>query len=202
MKIVYRKVAYWIVLFSIPVFLVYTGLHKDIIVGAQKVLLWTSLFDPDVESSGKNRPSNKERNVLNDYDFPLVNLTGEELSFQHFKGKVVFINFWATWCPPCLAEMPNIQELYTKVKSSEIVFVLISVDQNTKVVAPFIQKKGFTFPVYTLKDKLPQKLESESVPVTFVIAPDGEIVFSKTGMSNYNSDFFLAFLESLAKIEH
>lgn len=81
--------------------------------------------------------------------FKMVSLNGKTVSFESLKGKVVFMNMWATWCPPCIAEMPNIQKLYEKIGSDKIAFVMLSLDEDgMEKVKKFIGKKGFTFPVY------------------------------------------------------
>ncbi|MDQ4141931.1 MAG: TlpA family protein disulfide reductase [Bacteroidota bacterium] len=134
-----------------------------------------------------------------DYNFSLRTLRGEEVLMDSLYGKVIFMNFWATWCPPCIAEMPNIYSLYQKVKSDKIAFVMVSLDQDPAKAQQFIAKKGFTFPVYTPNGPLPSVYQGQVIPITFVISPDGKIVVHKEGMADYDNSEFREFLENLTQ---
>lgn len=101
-------------------------------------------------------------------------------------SKPVFINFWAIWCPPCIAEMPAIQELYDEMKG-EVDFYILTQDDQEKV-KQFMQKGTYTFPVGYPSGPLPAALEHSSIPFTIVLAPDGTVLFKSTGARNWNSD--------------
>ncbi|MDB5262341.1 MAG: alkyl hydroperoxide reductase [Adhaeribacter sp.] len=118
---------------------------------------------------------------------------------ESLKGKVIFMNFWATWCPPCIAEMPNIQSLYEKVKSENIAFVMVSLDDDPAKAQKFINRKKFTFPVYTPNGALPPVYAGQVIPTTFVISPDGRIVARKDGMADYDNQEFREFLQNMAQ---
>ncbi len=94
--------------------------------------------------------------------------------------------------------MPNIQKLYNKVESEKIKFVLISLDDTQEKADRFIKRKGFSFPTYYPVGYLPEVYRSPSIPTTFVISPQGEIVSKEVGMANYNRKSFLNFLLKLA----
>ena len=131
-----------------------------------------------------------------DFDFTLKDLKGNAVSVTQFKGKVVFLNLWATWCGPCRAEMPTIQELYNEVDRDKIAFVMLSLDKaedQAKVVS-YIKKKGFTFPVFTVASELPEVLNVPSIPTTFVISKSGKIISQNVGTSNFNTKKFKKFL--------
>ncbi|MCF8304515.1 MAG: TlpA family protein disulfide reductase, partial [Bacteroidales bacterium] len=81
-----------------------------------------------------------------DYHWPLKTLDGKQIDFTRFSDQVIFLNRWATWCPPCIAEMPSIQDLY-KDYGKKVAFVLVS-NEEPETVKKFMEKKGFTFPVY------------------------------------------------------
>jgi thiol-disulfide isomerase/thioredoxin len=113
---------------------------------------------------------------------------------------VIFLNIWATWCPPCIAEMPNIQRLYEKVGSDDIAFVMLSVDEGgMDKVQKFIQKKGFTFPVYLPDGPLPRAFQSPAIPTTFILSPEGRIVARQEGMAEYDTQEVREFLQSMVK---
>ena len=104
------------------------------------------------------------------------------------------MNMWATWCPPCIAEMPDIHELYKDVASEDIVFVMLSLDDDPQKAKDFIAQKKYTFPVYFLNSPLPKVYSSNSIPTTYVISPEGKIVSKNYGMANYNNSSFKKFL--------
>ena len=132
------------------------------------------------------------------YDFSLISATGEELQFSELKGKVVFMNFWATWCQPCIAEMPDIDELYKSIPGENIVFVMVSVDKEFSRAKKLLGKKGFSFPIYQVNSQLPAEFSSRSIPTTFVISKDGKIAVRETGIASYNTKEFREYLLALA----
>jgi thiol-disulfide isomerase/thioredoxin len=167
-----------------------TGYHTEVIGKLQSVLLYTGLFQPDTKESiiHGNRA---------DFNMPLLTIEGERTSLKAFEGKTIFINFWATWCPPCIAEMPNIQQLYDDINDENIVFVMASLDQQPQKAWDFVQRKEFTFPVYSVISK-PPVYNSSVIPTTYVISPQGDIMMQHQGMANYNTDDFKAFLKAIS----
>jgi len=166
------------------------GWHTEVIGTLQRGILATGIFRPDVsmdESEFKRA----------EYNMPLITLAGERTSLREFEGKTIFLNFWATWCPPCIAEMPNIQKLYDDFEHSDsVVFVMLSLDEDHDKARAFLERKEFTMPVYFLAGRQPGVYNSTVVPTTYVISPDGFIVTEKRGMANYNTTSFREFLLS------
>jgi len=186
-----RELIEWGVFLGIIATLFITGLHTDVIGFLQRGVLKTGLIKPSMETDMENLPDAS-------YNLKLVNEQEEVLDFENLRGKTVFINFWATWCPPCIAEMPEIQSLYEDVQDQEdIVFALISLDEEKEKAWQFVEKKGYTFPVYRLATNLPQVYSSQSIPTTFVISPSGKIAAEHRGMASYDNDKFREFLLSL-----
>jgi peroxiredoxin len=134
-----------------------------------------------------------------DYSLELIGLDKQSLNLSELKGKVIFMKYWATWCPTCVAEMPNVNSLYEKISNKDIVFLMISKDENKEKVRRFLDKKGYDFPVYSIKGALPEVYYSPSIPITFVIDPEGKIVYKKKGMANYDNEEFRSFLTDLVK---
>jgi thiol-disulfide isomerase/thioredoxin len=129
------------------------------------------------------------------------NSAGKVIDLQQQKDKVVFINFWATWCPPCLAELPSINDFYQKVKDNpNIVFLSVDVDNDLPKSSLFLQKKGYLFPVYggTL-NRLPPQFFSGSIPTTLVIDKKGFVVFNHIDRANYGDDQFAQYIIGLSK---
>ena len=167
-----------------------TGLHTEVIGNLQRVLLWTGLMTPDIEMNPGEIKTAR-------YNMPMISLDGESYSLADFKGKTIFLNFWATWCPPCIAEMPNIQALYEDVASDSIAFVMVSLDEEPEKARAYMARKEYTMPVYFLAGPKPGVFNSTVVPTTYVISPDGQIVSERRGMANYNTDEFRTFLRGL-----
>jgi|ERR1700744_2594999 len=125
---------------------------------------------------------------------------GKVLDLQQQKGKVVFINFWATWCPPCLAELPSVNDLYLKVKDNpNIVFLSIDADNNLPKSSLFLKNKGYLFPVYSGNLTLPPTFYSGSIPTTLVINKKGEVVFNHIDKANYADEKFVQYLADLSR---
>ncbi|MFB9052879.1 redoxin family protein [Formosa undariae] len=138
-----------------------------------------ALFSPAVEDK-----SDQER--LDTYQWNLTDLNGVSYDFKSAEGKVVLINFWATWCPPCIAEMPSLVKLHDDYKG-KIQFLFVS-NEDKAVIAAFLKKRGFNLPVHQPVSAVPEALNTSSIPRTLLIGKDGSIVIDKTGASNWNSD--------------
>ncbi len=137
-------------------------------------------------------PSLKENNDLvidyNSTNWQLTDINGNSTNFKSLKGKVIFLNFWATWCPPCIGEMPQIQELYDKFKNNEdVVFLLVSNEDLSKIKT-FISNKEYSFPVYSSRYKAPEIFASKSIPTTFLIDKNGIIKVKETGAKNWGGE--------------
>ncbi len=174
----------------ILVVLNYTGLIGSLSSATQSAILKTGLLDAEVDIA---------RSEIFNYDFTIKDLNGKRFSFDQYKGKVVFINLWATWCGPCRAEMAEIQKLYSSIASDSISFVMLSLDRDTdqEKVVKYVNTKGFTFPVYLPSGRLTEQLSVPSIPTTFVIGKDGKIVAKEVGTTNFNTDKFRKFLRQL-----
>jgi thiol-disulfide isomerase/thioredoxin len=135
-----------------------------------------------------------------DYNFTIKDLAGNKISFEEYKGKVIFLNLWATWCGPCRAEMPTIQKLYDQANRNQISFVMLSIDKdaNRDKVVQYISDKAFTFPAFMPSGYLPDQLNVSHIPTTLVISKQGKIVLKEVGMRNYDTRRFQKLLEKLA----
>lgn len=159
---------------------------------AQSVALRTGFLDAGAEGL--------ENSKQFDYNFTIKDLAGKKIDFKKYKGKVIFLNMWATWCGPCRAEMADIQKLYGQVDKDKVVFIMLSIDddKNMAKVRSYISNKAFTFPVFMPSGNLPEQLQVPSIPTTFVLSKDGNVVAKEVGSKNYNTDKFKKFLEDLA----
>ena len=126
----------------------------------------------------------KQLNV-SDVNFKLTGINTPSVTLNSMHGEVIFINFWATWCGPCVAEMPDLQKLYNKHRNS-VNFLFITND-NTSKITEFLSRNTYNFPVYQLKTALPEALEHTSIPTTYIIDQKGNIVVRKVGAADWNS---------------
>lgn len=127
----------------------------------------------------------------------LRGLDGQLVSLQELRGKAVLVNLWASWCPPCVAEMPGLQALYNKVDKRKVAFVLISLDENPAKAQRLIQRRGYTMPVYFPTAPLPAPFDTESIPTTVLLGPDGQVAARHEGMADYDTPELQAALEKL-----
>ena len=146
-------------------------------------------FSPSIEKSD-NRES------IDTYDWRLKGLNTPHINFENFKGKVVFVNFWATWCPPCRAEMPMIQKLYDDYKD-KIEFVFIT-NESWPLVKGFYDKNNYDLPSYNAASDPPLKFsETNSIPASYLLDKKGNIVVSKVGAADWNSAKIRKLLDEL-----
>ncbi|WP_225035709.1 TlpA family protein disulfide reductase [Winogradskyella sp. SM1960] len=180
--------------------LYFTGLHTEVIGFAQRGLLETGLMNPDVEEIAKAHHNKDESHTANskkaDFNLKLMDFEGNIVSLEDLKGKVIFMNFWATWCPPCVAEMPSINKLHNEM-GDDVAFVMLSFDKDFKKAKAFNKRKGYDFPTYKLASNLPEMFESTALPTTFVIDAKGNLALTHKGMADYNTSKFKEFLNSL-----
>lgn len=124
--------------------------------------------------------------------------SGKEVDLGELKGKVVFLNFWATWCPPCLAEMPSVNALYEKFKTDkDVVFILVDADSQLPKAQHFMEKKGYSLPVYAVASDIPESLFKGSLPTTIVFDKEGRISYNESGAANYADPKFITFINKL-----
>lgn len=123
----------------------------------------------------------KERQVAP--DFQLKDLNGQPLSLSDSKGKVVLLDFWATWCPPCVAEIPHFKELYAQYKDKGFEIIGVSLDQEgVKVVGPFAKKNAIQYPIVIGNDQVTRSYGGiRGIPTTFLIDRKGKIAQKYVG---------------------
>ena len=176
-----------LVVFTAAMF-IFPEFKATILQGLMKV----GLFQPDVPTKFETKNTEKIWNVS------FTNSNGEIIDGNSLKGRVVFINYWATWCPPCIAEMPSVNELYALYKNNpDIVFLLVDTDNDLKKSAAFMKKRAFDLPVYASKNEAPVEWFEGSLPTTVVLNKEGNLVFRETGAADYNSKKFKTFIANL-----
>ena len=147
----------------------------------------TRVFDMEVDED--------EREKLEDFNWNLVSMSGEGLDFESLEGRVILVNFWATWCPPCVAEMPSMQELYADY-GDRVAFVFIARDEHDRVTE-FLTRKNLELPVYYERTAPPVKLATSSLPTTYLIDSEGMIRVEKVGAADWNSKKVRSLLDQM-----
>ena len=126
----------------------------------------------------------------------LITANGAEINLEEeFNDQIVFINFWATWCPPCIAEMPTIEKLYQKYKD-KIGFAMIS-NEYIGMLEDFKNRNKYTFPVYQIEMDVPEVFNLSIIPATFIISPDRKIILKHVGGADWSHEDVTNFLDEL-----
>jgi len=162
------------------------------------VLFWAvylAFFGPrprgPLEGTGLDRPA--------EYDWSSEDLGGQPVAFSDFKGKTVFLNIWATWCWPCVSEMPSIARLAENpsLQGKNIQFVCVSTDESLDSVRRFVEDKKWPMTILHARS-LPPVFRTDAIPSTFIIAPDGRIVAAQVGSSDWDDPQVVQLLEKTA----
>ncbi|HVW14106.1 MAG TPA: TlpA disulfide reductase family protein [Mucilaginibacter sp.] len=155
--------------------------------------LWAGFYKPHVP------PVNPGHNLEPGPSLHVQNINGAATDISQLKGKVVFVNFWAVWCPPCLAELPSVDNLYRKLKDNpDIVFITVDVDNNLPRSSAMLQHRGYLLPVYG-PTKYAGDFWPDMIPITFVINKKGEIAFKEQNRAKYDDEKFVQFMTDLSK---
>lgn len=159
-------------------------------------IMFTGLFNAEASSGIDKSAANRSTPA----SMTFRSEDGELINISENKGKVYFINFWATWCPPCRAEMPSINALASKIKNKDkISFIMVDVDNKMDASVKFMKKRSFNLKVYTSETPIPTQIFNGTLPTTVIIGPDGSIVFHHTGMADYDNKEMINFLNTLTR---
>jgi len=123
--------------------------------------------------------------------------TKKIITLDELKDKVLFVNFWATWCPPCVAEMPSIEKL-NALYGNKIAIILVN-NEPDAVIQPFLMANDIRTPVCQSISSVPAELASESFPTTFLISKNGRIVISRRGAAKWDGPVMSDLIEKLLK---
>ena len=161
--------------------------RQQIQIGLQTVI---AKLSPDIEEL-------EDAKQLSNYDWKLKDLDDNTYNFNNAKGKVTLVNIWATWCPPCIAEMPSIQALYNDY-GDKVEFVLVS-NETQGVITSFLKKKKYNFKAYTPLAEAPAIFNVTSIPRTFLLDKEGRIIIDESGAANWNSEKVRETIDELLK---
>lgn len=183
-----KKIIQYIVLFTISLVIWKCQLFKE----PFAAIMSKTLPSPIINSS------NTENFPLADFNLNVKDLEGNIIKMSDYKGKVIFLNFWATWCMPCVAELPSINNLYKELKDENIAFLLISNEQLEKV-KDYHSKKDYQVPFHTIDNEgnIPHTFSTQSIPTTFIINKEGKIIRKSMGAKDWNDPQFIKDIRKL-----
>ena len=131
-------------------------------------------------------------------NFTLKTLDGKQVSLDDLRGKVVFLNFWATWCGPCRQEMPSMEALYQRFKNSGLEFAAVDIMEKETDVGAYIKQNNLNFPIaLDLDGNVSKNYRIQAVPATFIINRNGKIILSTVGARNWNTPAVITAFEAL-----
>ncbi len=133
-----------------------------------------------------------------DFDWRIRALDGSVTTLQAFRGQVLFINMWATWCGPCVQELRGIEALIRSMEESRVAFLLVSPEEPA-AVERFLRAYGYDLPVYLEDQEMPGAFGLEALPTTFILDRAGRIVLRHRGATEWNQESVRRFLEALAR---
>ena len=121
-------------------------------------------------------------------DFELESTDGTMVKLSSFQGNLVFLNFWATWCPPCRAEMPSMQELYDQFSDKGLVMLAVDLQESEAKVTAFMDKLNLEFPALLDKSgQVGRQYGVRNIPTTYLIGPTGDVITRAIGAREWSS---------------
>lgn len=147
-----------------------------------RMLMHTGIYNAKIEQKENSSPATS---------FRYEDESGVSKSTDALRGKVVFINFWASWCPPCRAEMPSLNAFYQKLKEEkDMVFLFLNEDDNIPKASAFLKKEGFQIPLMQRSTEVGSDIFTGSLPTTLILNKQGFIVYHHSGMANFGGTAF------------
>lgn len=137
----------------------------------------------------------EDRAKVASFDWKLHGVNTKSMNFNSAEGKVVLLNYWATWCPPCIAEMPSLQKLYNDYKD-KVVFVFLTEDDDPEL-NKFMNDKDYNYPIYRSLSAHPKPFKHKPIPGTYLIDKKGNIVIHKIGAADWNTQKVRATIDQL-----
>lgn len=170
-----------------------------VLVPDAKALLIRGLMEIGLYSPSVNQPT---KTVMDLSGLKFQDINGKMIDLGDLKGKVIFLNFWATWCPPCRAEMPSINKLFNQFKNDKnIVFIFADTDGDLSKSVKFMTNRKYEMPVFKVTSSIPEQVFSGALPTTVIFDKQGRLSFRHEGIANYADKKIIDFLYKLKASE-
>jgi thiol-disulfide isomerase/thioredoxin len=155
--------------------------------------LMVCLLVPAILAMGKAPDSSKAQKAI---DFTLMDLNGRSHTLSEYKGKIVFLNFWASWCGPCRAEMPSMQKLYETWDKNKFEMLAVNLGEDEERVREFARENGYSFPILLEREeKVAEKYMIRGIPTTFLIDEHGNVIEKIVGTREWTLEELQGLIE-------
>jgi thiol-disulfide isomerase/thioredoxin len=174
---------------------------KNVLVtGMALMVLVASCSNSKTEQS---TPAQQQNNVDNNFasaavtvpSFSLKDVNGNVINLQSLRGKKLFVNIWASWCPPCKRELPSIEKLYRSVDTSKVRFLLVSFDDKFEAAMKYMSARKINLPIYYPTENPPALFQVQGIPATFIFNQNGDLVKRVDGGENYDTKEYKALFQ-------
>lgn len=172
---------------------------------AERRAAWRCFRAGAVALALRTNSADAQTDSVRQADYPLADLSwsvrslrGERQTLEAFRGRVIIINSWATWCEPCVAELKSLESLRAAVPDSALVFALVAAQQQAPVSA-FVRRRALRLPVYLEMSGAPPVYRFAAVPTTWIVDRDGRIVFRRRGAMRWDTPEIRALIEGLLR---
>jgi thiol-disulfide isomerase/thioredoxin len=183
-----------IFLLILGVVLYTTGYHVRVYSGLRNTLIRTGILAPESVENINFETLQVQPESLDGME--LVDENGKRVALGSFGEEVLLINLWASWCPPCVAEMPGLNALY-EAEKNEVGFVLITWDKTMEAAQNYRDRKGYSFSIYKTTGQVPQALRAGSIPTTFILDKKENTLYRHAGMIAFEEPEMREFLGKL-----
>lgn len=162
------------------------------------LLIEENTDSPEINRLLRDMGVTKVPNLAPPVDFNLLDINGNKIVLSGLKGKIVFLNFWATWCSPCREEMPSMQKLYARFKDKDFAMVAVSLNEPASAVKKFFKDYNLTFTALLDSDgELMSPYGIRGIPNTFIIDRDGTIIGKAFGPRKWDDQKAIALFDHL-----
>jgi thiol-disulfide isomerase/thioredoxin len=151
------------------------------------ILIFSLLFASCTEKQSESTKTAASVSTKKKSEFDKIklnDLNGNSLDLHQYKGKTIFINFWATWCKPCIQELPSIEKAMEKVKDKEVIFLFAS-NEAVEEIEQFQKNHAYKFHYVQLENL--EELNIMTLPATYIFNPEGNLVFSEMGYRKWDT---------------
>ena len=175
-------------------------MRRITVISAALLLVILSGYGADLKASMEELGLKPLKEGTESIDFELDGLNGKPVKLSSFKGKVVFLNFWATWCPPCRGEMPSMQKLYDRFKSEGLEIVAVDLQEDRNQVQSFMDSNNLSFTALLDRNgRVGATYGARSIPTTYIIDREGFVIAGAIGAREWANDAAFEFFEELLK---